>query len=141
MIFTEQVASGLWDRIVGQRSAKVEETIYLEPSTLKILVYRPSLPIELIDQPSDVASDIQDFDGVVEFGLLAPSELSLDEEAWLKRSDERLVRESISRRFELSIQEIRPILLPLWRARYQPVEGGEERVVYLDGVTGHPISF
>lgn len=139
--FTEQVASGLWDRIVGQKSAQVDESIYLEPITLKVLVYQPHKPIALLDRPSQVASEVEDFDGVAELSELAPASVTLDEEAWVQRCDEDLLKDSISRRFELSIQEVRPLLLPLWRARYEQVEGGAVRVVYLDGITGHPISF
>lgn len=141
VIFSEKVADGFFERWTGQKSAQIDESIYLEPGTLKVLVYQPNKPIILADQPSQTASEIDDFDGVAELSQLAPASVQLDEEAWQKRRDESLVKDSINRRFDVSIREIKPILLPLWKVRYQHLEKGHERVLYLDGITGQRISF
>ena len=139
--FSEQVADGVLESWFGGKSKRVEDSIYLEPKTLKVLVYQTNSSITLEDRPGTDASAIPDFDGVSRFEQLAPTHVNLEEEAWQARRSEEEVRASVLERFGVEITTITPLLLPLWRARYQPEGSHQVRVLYLDALSGQPVTF
>ena len=139
--FREDVEQSGLSAFFGSKFETVEDSIYLEPQTLKILSYQPGDPIKLADQPDQFASNISDFDGVSDLTCLSPGSVSFDEDSWLARTDIDTVEESVKRRFPtLKVTEIRPILIPLWQLRYQEEGGHKIRLLNIDGLTGQPVN-
>ena len=139
--FREDVEQSGFSAIFGAKIETVEDSIYLEPKTLKILSYEPGNPISLADQPAQFASKIPDFDGVSDLTSLSPGSIAFDEDSWGGRADIDAVEDAIKRRFStLKITEIRPIFMPLWQLRYQEDGGHRIRLLNIDGLTGQPVN-
>ena len=141
VVFREELGQSGISALFSSTPETIEDSIYLEPETLKILVYTPNKPITLEDQPAEFAAQIPDFDGVSDQTEFASGSVSFDEEAWGRRASIDTVKTSVLRRFStLSILEVRPILLPLWQLRYQESGGHQVRVLHIDGLTGQPVN-
>jgi hypothetical protein len=139
--FREDVEQSGLSAIFGAKVETVEDSIYLEPKTLKILSYEPGNPISLADQPAQFASKIPDFDGVSDLTSLSPGSVAFDEDSWRGRADIDTVEDAIKRRFStLKITEVRPIFMPLWQLRYQEDGGHKIRLLNIDGLTGQPVN-
>ncbi len=139
--FQETVEKSGFSALFGDKVEAVEDSIYLDPESLKIFVYEPNKPIQLVDSPTSYASEIPDFDGVSDLTELSPSSVKFDEEAWEARQDEDTVRRSVKRKFSsCKIHEIRPVFLPVWQLRYQERGGHQVRIVYIDGLTGQVVN-
>ena len=140
--FSEKVKKGGWTSLFGGGgNVHIEDSIYLHPENLKILIYEPNQSIQLIDRPDQKASQINDFDGVSDFTKVSPGSIKFDEHIWLNRQSENQVKSSISQRFDLKISTITPLFLPLWVVRYQNSKNAQTRIMYLDALSGCPIEF
>ena len=139
--FQENIEKSGFSALFGDKIEAVEDSIYLDPESLKIFVYEPNKPIQLVDTPSSYASEIPDFDGVSDLTQLSPGSVKFDEESWQSRQDEDTVKRSVKRKFtSCKIQNVRPVLLPIWQLRYQERGGHQVRIVYIDGLTGQIVN-
>jgi hypothetical protein len=136
--FSEMVSAGFLTSWFND-DKEVEDFIYIEPQTLKVLVYKPDSEIQLVDKPAEYASDIKDFDGVADLCSISPSEISFNIDAWKARQSIEVVQESLQNRFQLEISSINPIFLPLWCLRYKVQGSHQVRVVHIDALTGKQI--
>ena len=135
--FSEIVSAGIFSFFSNDK--QVEDYIYIEPETLKILVYQPDKPIELVDKPAEHASEIKDFDGVADIKMIAPADVRFNIDAWKARQPIDVVKNSIQKRFQLNISHVEPIFLPLWALRYQIQGSHQVRVIRVDALTGKQI--
>jgi len=139
--FREAVKRANFGGLFGERTESVEDSIYLDPQSLKVFVYEPNKAIQIVEQPSVFASDIPDFDGVSDLTELAPRSVKFDEDAWGARQEIEAVKRSVCRRFTtLKILKVRPVMLPVWQLRYKERGGHQVRVIYIDGLTGQAVS-
>ena len=136
--FSEVVSAGFLTSWFSD-DKEVEDFIYIEPQTLKVLVYKPDAEIQLVDKPAEYASDIKDFDGVADIRSISPMDVSFNTDAWKARQSIEVVQESLKNRFQLEISSIKPIFLPLWCLRYKIQGGHQVRVVHIDALTGKQI--
>ena len=141
VLFQEQVERSGFSAFFGDKHESVEDSVYLDPESLKVFVYEPNKNIQLLDEVGHIASDIPDFDGVSDLTEFAPGSVKFDEDSWQRRQDEDAVRRSIERRFKkLKILGVRPVFLPVWQLRYQERGGHQVRIVYIDGLTGQTVN-
>lgn len=139
--FQESIENSGFSALFGDKTTAVEDSIYLDPESLKIFVYEPNKPIQLVDSPNSYASEIPDFDGVSDLTELSPGSVKFDEGAWQARQDDDTVKRSVKRKFtRCRIQNIRPVFLPIWQLRYQERGGHQVRIVYIDGLTGQIVN-
>lgn len=139
--FQETVEKSGFSSLFGDKIQSVEDSVYVDPESLKLFVYEPNKPIQLIDTPQTYASDIPDFDGVSDLTELTPGSVAFDERSWQARQSEDAVRRSVKRKFNtVKLLEIRPVFLPIWQLRYQERGGHQVRIVYIDGLTGQIVS-
>ena len=139
--FQETVEKSGFSSLFGDKIQSVEDSVYVDPESLKLFVYEPNKPIQLIDTPQTYASDIPDFDGVSDLTELTPGSVAFDERSWQARQSEDAVRRSVKRKFNtVKLLEVRPVFLPIWQLRYQERGGHQVRIVYIDGLTGQIVS-
>ena len=139
--FQEDVEQSGLSALFGAKIETVEDSIYLDPKTLKILSYEPGRPISLDDQPAQFASKVPDFDGVSDLTSFAPGSVSFDEDSWRDRVGIDEVEKAVKKRFStMRVTEIRPIFMPLWQLRYQEEGGHQVRLLNIDGLTGQPVN-
>ena len=140
--FREDVPRTGFSALFSSKHEEMEDYIYLDPGTLKILVYKPGEPITLEEKPAEYACQIDDFDGVSELTTLSPGSVSLEEDSWSQRIAHDEVKDTITSRYPaVKISSVNPVFLPLWLLRYQDRGGHQVRRIHIDALTGRPVQF
>jgi DNA-binding transcriptional ArsR family regulator len=140
--FQEKVKRSFWKRLVSSHDFEHRaESVYLHTRTLQLVVFHPSDGMFLHDRPEDLASDIEDFDGVARFEQRPPGELAIDEHEWRERRDEETVIAHFSSLYHARPKSIEPVFLPLWRLHLRRPGRPGTRIVTIDALSGYAVDW
>lgn len=136
--FEEKVERSILSRLFGSAHDERLGSVYLHPHNLGVLVFTNEDGIRFDDLPKGPASEIRDFDGVTEATEVAPGALAIEDEDWLRRKPEEVVRESFRARFEATPRSVAPLFVPLWTLLFRGARGSLRRVT-IDALIGRPV--
>ena len=137
--FTEMVPRTGFGRLFGARDDQLVGTVYHHPDSLQLVVFSQRRGVEFVDQGDELASRIDDFDGVARFDDVAPGTIAIDEAAWQARRTEAEVEAYFRDRFNAQPGAITPVFVPLWKMQLRQVRRGNHRLLWLDGLVGKPV--
>lgn len=140
--FQEKVERSFFQRIFS--SSKYEhraESIYLHPRTLQLVVYHPSDGMFLHDRPEELASEVEDFDGVARFEQLPPAQIRIDEHEWTERRSDEAALDHFKALYQVRAKAVEPVFLPLWRLHLRVPGKPGARIVTIDALSGFAVDW
>ncbi|MCZ7679763.1 MAG: hypothetical protein M5U28_13775 [Sandaracinaceae bacterium] len=69
---------------------------------------------------------------------VAPGALAIEDEDWLRRKPEEVVRESFRARFDATPRAVEPLFVPLWTLLFRGAAGSLRRLT-VDALIGRPV--
>ncbi|MCP4379653.1 MAG: hypothetical protein GY794_26230, partial [bacterium] len=135
--FREKVRRSFWRRIISRGEYEHRaENVYLHPRNMHLVVYNPKDGISLHERPEELASEVEDFDGVVRFERMLPGELPMDEHEWRERQSDEVVIERFHALYQTRPQSVEPVFLPLWRLHLRVPGRPGVRILTIDALSG-----
>ncbi len=140
--FREKVRRSFWKRLVSRGEFEHRaETVYLYPRNLHLVVFHPKDGMFLHERPEELASEVEDFDGVVRFEQRPPGELPIDEHEWLERRSEEAVGERFQPLYDTRPLSVEPVFVPLWRLHLRVPGRPGTRILTIDALSGFPLDW
>ena len=139
--FEEKVPTGWLGKLIGPGSEERLGNVYIEPSTLKLLVMTTAEGIRFHDKPANRPSEIRDLDGAATFVDVPPGALALDEDEWKGRPSAETLRDRFTSTYEARPRGVHPIFFPLWRLLLSNGSGTGQRLVTVDGLLGRVVDW
>ncbi len=140
--FREKVRRSFWKRIISRGEYEHRaENVYLHPRNLQLLEFNPKDGISLHERPQELASEVEDFDGVARFEQLLPGNLPMDEHEWRERQSDEVVMERFHALYQTRPQSVEPVFLPLWRLHLRVPGKPGVRILTIDALSGFPVDW
>ncbi|MCP4042478.1 MAG: hypothetical protein GY731_11080, partial [Gammaproteobacteria bacterium] len=140
--FQEKVRRPLWKRLFSRREFEHRaESVYLHPRSLKLVVFKPGDGISLHERPEELASEIEDFDGVVRFEERAPGKIRIDEHEWQERRPEESLVGRFQALYQIRPEKVEPVFVPFWRLHLRVPGKPGTRIVIIDALSGFPLDW
>jgi len=140
--FREKLRRSFWKRLVSRGEFEHrEETVYLYPRNLQLVVFHPKDGMFLHERPEELASEVEDFDGIARFDQRPPGELNFDEHEWLERRDEEAASRHFQTLYAARPLSVEPVFVPLWRLHLRVPGKPGARIVTIDALSGYPLDW
>jgi hypothetical protein len=140
--FQEKIRRSFWQRLLSRTDFEQRaESVYLHTRTLQLVVFDPRAGMFLHERPEDLASDIEDFDGVAEFEQRWPGELTIDEHEWRERRDEKEAIAHFRDLYHARPKGIEAVFVPLWRIHLRRPGRPGARILTLDALSGRAVDW
>ncbi len=141
--FHEKIKQPIWRRLFsGREFEERAESIYLHPRHLKVVVFDPKKGVNLHDRPADTASEVKDFDSLVQFERIGPDKIPFDEHEWRERADDKSVLKKIAGLYDdAKPHDVDTVFLPVWQIFFQRPGKAGARIVTIDALSGFPLEW
>lgn len=140
--FREKVRRSILKRLFGPSHDEFHDSLYLHPGDLRYVLFSRERGVRLEEQlDHELASSVEDFDGISKLVAQPPGKLSFDVEQWQKRCTEEEAIQQFRQHFAAEPENVETVFLPVWEFRYSAKDRGKLRLVTVDALAGRPVDW
>jgi DNA helicase HerA-like ATPase len=122
------------------RQVEKRDNLYFHGVSAELLSYQGRGFTFTANVPAN-PTEVVDLDDLATFELRPPGDLHLEETEMNHLASEKDIEASALRKFQLAIQEISLVFLPVWRFQVRDKQNSSQRDLLIDGLKGQPMVF